>query len=86
MKRVSAQPSFPFCKRLITVTCCLALAVAHVLRFIATALHDVLRKAPSEAVLLDNYPRVCVILSEIINEVCFSSCIFTISAIATASS
>lgn len=39
------------------------------LRFIATAFHDVLRKTPSEAVLLDNYTRVCIILSEIINEV-----------------
>ena len=44
-------------------------AVSEVLRFVAAALHDVLKKAPSETVLLDNYTRVCVVLSEIINEV-----------------
>jgi hypothetical protein len=43
------------------------------LRFIATALHDVLRKVPSEAVLLDNYARMCIVLSEIINEVRLAS-------------
>ena len=43
--------------------------VSEVLRFVATALHDVLKKAPSETVLLDNYVRVCIVLSEIINEV-----------------
>ena len=36
-----------------------------------SGLHDALRKAPSEAVLLDNYARVCIIISEIINEVIF---------------
>ena len=35
----------------------------------ASGLHDALRKAPSEAVLLDNYARFCIVLSEIINEV-----------------
>ena len=44
-------------------------AVADVLRYIPSALHDALKKAPSEAVLLDNYARVCVILSEIVREV-----------------
>ncbi|EIE21523.1 hypothetical protein COCSUDRAFT_66930 [Coccomyxa subellipsoidea C-169] len=44
------------------------LTLAETLRFIGTAFHDVLRKTPSEAVLLDNYTRVCIILSEIINE------------------
>ncbi|CAL8469515.1 g9056 [Coccomyxa elongata] len=44
------------------------LALAETLRFIAVALHDVLRKTPSEALLLDNYARMCIILSEIINE------------------
>ena len=34
-----------------------------------SGLHDALRKAPSEAVLLDNYARLCVIISEVINEV-----------------
>ncbi len=34
-----------------------------------SGLHDALRKVPSEAVLLDNYARMCVIISEIINEV-----------------
>ena len=44
-------------------------AVSEILRFVASALHDVLKKAPSETVLLDNYARVCIVLSEIINEV-----------------
>ncbi|CAL5229723.1 g13100 [Coccomyxa viridis] len=44
------------------------LALAVILRFLVSGLHDALRKAPSEAVLLDNYARVCVIISEIINE------------------
>lgn len=44
-------------------------AVAEILRFLVAGLHDALRKAPSEAVLLDNYARVCIIISEIINEV-----------------
>ena len=43
--------------------------VSEILRFVASALHDVLKKAPSETVLLDNYARVCIVLSEIINEV-----------------
>lgn len=59
----------------ITDTCSLSMklysgcAVSEVLRFMASALHDVLRKAPSEALLLDNYARVCIVISEIINEV-----------------
>ena len=44
-------------------------AVSEILRFVASALHDVLKKVPSETVLLDNYVRVCIVLSEIINEV-----------------
>ena len=43
--------------------------MADVLRYLPSALHDVLKKAPSEAVLLDNYARVCVIVSEIVREV-----------------
>ena len=43
-------------------------AVSEILRFVASALHDILKKAPSETVLLDNYARVCIVLSEIINE------------------
>ncbi len=54
---------YPFCH-----------AVAETLRFIAVALHDVLRKTPSEALLFDNYARMCVILSEIINEVRHACC------------
>ena len=34
-----------------------------------SGLHDALRKVPSEAVLLDNYARMCMVISEIINEV-----------------
>ena len=43
--------------------------MAEILRFMASGLHDALRKAPSEAVLLDNYARFCIVLSDIINEV-----------------
>lgn len=53
------------------IGCC---AVAEILRFLVSGLHDALRKAPSEAVLLDSYARVCVIISEIINEVSHPSC------------
>ena len=43
--------------------------MAEILRFLVSGLHDVLRRAPTEAVLLDNYARLCIVLSEIINEV-----------------
>lgn len=68
---VMSLTPYPFCH-----------AVAETLRFIAVALHDVLRKTPSEALLLDNYARMCIILSEIINEVrhtCFLYTTFLIS-------
>ncbi len=48
------------------ISCC---AVAEILRFLVSGLHDALRKAPTEAVLLDNYARLCIVISEIINEV-----------------
>ena len=59
--------------RLLSLVLCFTVmplhAVSEILRFVASALHDVLKKAPSETVLLDNYARVCIVLSEIINEV-----------------
>ena len=45
-------------------------AGADILRFIIATLKDVLGKQPSASVLLDKYTKLCVVLDEIINEVC----------------
>ena len=43
--------------------------VAEVLRAITAALRSLLRKAPTETLLLDNYGQLCLALDEIIQEV-----------------
>ena len=44
-------------------------AVAEVLGALSTALREILRKAPTEAQLFDNYARLCLIVDELIYEV-----------------
>lgn len=44
-------------------------SVAEVLSFIPSALHDVLKRSPTEAAVLENHARVSIALSEIVNEV-----------------
>ena len=44
-------------------------AVAEVLKTLSTCLRDILRKAPSEALLLDQYGRLCLIIDELMFEV-----------------
>ena len=43
--------------------------MAEVLRAITFALRALLKKAPTEALLLDNYGQLCLALDEIIQEV-----------------
>lgn len=45
------------------------LSVAEVLRAITSALRALFKKAPTEALLLDNYGQLCLALDEIIQEV-----------------
>ena len=44
-------------------------AVAGVLGALLTALREILRKAPTEALLFDNYARLCLIVDELLFEV-----------------
>eukprot|EP00798_Chlamydomonas_sp_ICE-L_P024121 gene24121-9696_t len=53
------------------------LACADILRSIMLTLKDVIGKAPTGAVLMDKYSKLCVILDEMINEV---GCIEFLSA------
>lgn len=47
----------------------LVAAVVEILRVIISVLKDVLGKAPSAALLLDKYARLCLVVDEVINEV-----------------
>ena len=47
-------------------------AVAEVLNLLHAALRDTLKKVPNEALLFDNYGRLCLLVDEMIYEV--SSC------------
>ena len=49
-------------------TCCVH-AVAEILASLRRALRDILKKPPSESLLLDNYARLCLIVDEMIFEV-----------------
>jgi hypothetical protein len=45
------------------------IAVAEVLRTMCLVLRDIFKKTPSEALLQDNYGRLCLIVDEMIYEV-----------------
>ncbi|KAK9842304.1 hypothetical protein WJX81_005560 [Elliptochloris bilobata] len=44
------------------------LTLAEALRGLAAALREAMRKAPSEAVLLDHYARLCLVVDEVVQE------------------
>ena len=46
-------------------------AVAETIRAISLGLRDTVRK-PTETALFDNYGRLCMVVDEVINEVCLS--------------
>ena len=47
--------------------------VAETIRAISLGLRDTLRK-PTEAVLFDNYGRLCMVVDEVINEASITMC------------
>ncbi len=44
-------------------------AVAEALRHLAAALREAMRKPPTEALLLDHYARLCLVVDEVVHEV-----------------
>ena len=48
-----------------------AFAVSEILKALVAALRDSLKKAPSEILLFENYGQLCLIVDQIIFEVCF---------------
>jgi hypothetical protein len=43
--------------------------VAEALRHLAAALREAMRKPPTEALLLDHYARLCLVVDEVVHEV-----------------